>query len=87
MVIVLKSIKTPPDNVIMLNFSFRKKTAIDNPKNVIMKFEKATCIASNFFRALKNKIIDKKLWNIVSKAIPTKVLVEKEEKLDRTLPS
>jgi hypothetical protein len=30
-------------------------------KKVIRKFDNATCIASRFFKALKNKIIDKKL--------------------------
>ena len=58
---VLINTSKPPPIDIRLSFSPNQIAAIGSAKNAIKKLESATCMASNFFSAVKNKIIDKKL--------------------------
>ena len=76
---VLMRTNKPPIIDIRFSFSFNHMAAMGRAKNAIKKLESATCIASKFFNAVKNKIIDKKLWNTVRSAKPIQVLVVNEE--------
>ncbi len=59
--IVLTNTSKPPTIAIAPSFSCNTMAAMGIPKNVIKKLDNATCMASKFFNAVKNKIIDKKL--------------------------
>src|SRR5262245_4166088 len=74
MAIVLINTNNPPAMDTRLSFSCNHKAAIGRPKKAIKKLESATCIASRFFNAVKNNIIDKKLWKTVNKISPVHVL-------------
>ena len=58
---VLTNTNKPPTIDIKFSFSFNQIAAMGRAKKAIKKLESATCIASKFFNAVKNKIIDKKL--------------------------
>lgn len=58
---VLINTNMPPIMDIKLNFSPSHIAAIGKAKNAIRKLESATCIASNFLSAVKNRIIERKL--------------------------
>src|SRR5688572_12815687 len=77
--IVLTSTNKPPSIDMMLSCSLSQITAIGSAKKAIRKLDNATWIASKFLSALKNRIIDKKLWKIVSSEIPIQVLAVKLE--------